>query len=205
MGVESRYMDNKKKMDLISKVVCVIAMFVVVFGLPADAMAIDSDKMIINQIEMNNVLEGLTPIAGEYSVFNKDVYSLDYSTKGSFLINVKKPPFYDSLLLVEQDILNEFDITRNEACFVGFYASSTRNVFDGERDYYPLPHCEGPARVDIFEDGFVNTSDVAQCIDDYDSPGEDKLCDLNIDRKVNALDLSLMLPHIGEIVPEAYK
>lgn len=60
-----------------------------------------------------------------------------------------------------------------------------------------------PEDVDINNDGFINTADLVACIDEWGTESGSYTCDINKDKAVDALDLSLVTSLQGVDVNEA--
>ncbi|KXK11206.1 MAG: hypothetical protein UZ22_OP11002000410 [Microgenomates bacterium OLB23] len=98
---------------------------------------------------------------------------------------------------------------RDDRNFFGFRVACGVDV---SYDWYirknPIANAEGfnvtkPEDVDINNDGFINTADLVTCIDEWGKKSGALVCDINKDKSVDALDLSLVTSLQGIDINEA--
>jgi hypothetical protein len=179
---------------------------ILLLSLMSPAMALEPGKMRMNGIEMNDVTQrsNFGP-SGEVVVRNDDDTYLVFSPKSNiFWIEVSGSPYPESRKRSEMALLNELEISRNEACFLNVNVTAPRVLHpDIGRINPSLSFCSGPAQLDFNEDKIVNGADLSECLEGIVSPTENMACDLNVSGTVDATDLSLGITYFGMTVPDA--
>lgn len=194
----------KKTCAAILGVVLGLAVTTLLFSV--DVNALEQGKIGKNNIEFNDVLSGKESVNNIITILNTESYVFDFSeTEMNFYVRVSRPPFRTVLRTAQSDIIDILGVSKNEACYLGIYATgpsfvfTEKDAYGTEKSYYPLPFCDGAERVDIVVDGSINGLDYAQCLSEYDTPDE-KSCDFDVNRRINALDLSRVIQYLGQDV-----
>lgn len=188
----------------IMKKIYIITIFLVAalsMYISSPSYAIAPGKIFINSVELNDFL---TDVKTEYNIvpiLKTNTYIFDYSlTEKAFFVRVSAPPFKATLRQAQQDILKKLSVTRNEACYLGIYATGPAYLVPGDDMFTPLPFCEGPEHVDFNDDLIVNGIDLAEALDSADSNGPDMVADLNLNGYIDATDISAIIQYYGSTV-----
>lgn len=194
---------------LMNKIFVYICACVGFLSYVTQVQAIDPGKIRINSIEINDVIPVESESLNYVPIIDGDNYIFEYvQSQNAFYVRVASKPFKSTLMSAQRDILTKLDVSKNEACYLGIYATGPSYLLPDNRDTVPLPFCEGPAQVDFNEDTFVNGVDYSVCLDEAVQSGlvfdheADYQCDLNVNRRVDALDLSKGIQYFGMMVTE---
>jgi len=174
-----------------------IFIFGIIFLIPQSVRA---STLVINNIVVNNFLPEAVPLysADEtYSVNTTGTFSIDFSPDiKKFQIIVLQNPYDENRALAEKTFVEKLGITKSEACFMNVSIVAPAYVTDIP-DSNKLLLCEPDKQADINSDGVINTFDYAICLEEMVvDPEKNKLqCDLNVNRRIDATDLSKLITH----------
>lgn len=186
---------------------------------------IQSDQMLINSIPLKNVTDGSIGDQKVEFGKNKDAKYVLYTDTNEFQITLLGEPLSKVLSSVERDFLKELQIAKNEACFLDVDVLAPSYIYSQQDNFSSnLSFCSSPTQQDLNDDSEVNGVDFGQCIADYETSDEaetafDKLtkreaftlstgqtleslneldlpCDFNVNRRIDALDLSKVIEAI---------
>jgi hypothetical protein len=192
-------MFNNMKMKM---TILVLGMLFMLSGSSISAQSLRRGQMAINNIPMKDITQGKDD---EEFVFvsNNEERFVYYSRTNEFWIHVLGQPYTAARAQAEEHFLQALDISRNESCFLdvnvmvpfGTYGFAQTDL--PENIPYTLTHCEIPRQYNMNTDNVINGADFAQCMDDYESAEEDLPCDFNVNRRIDATDLSKMLQYMS--------
>jgi hypothetical protein len=166
--------------------------------------ALEQGEIRINSIEVPNFFAQGLESQDYIPLIDKPNYLFEYvQPDNAFYVRVSNPPFRATLREAQNAIMDKLEVTKNEACYLGIYATGPAYLVPGDTMYTPLPFCEGPARVDFNGDNVVNGIDLTEGLDAAaaGTVEPDQVADLNVNGRVDATDLSLILQHFGSPVP----
>lgn len=201
-----------------------LILLVLSFSRSASAIELESDQISLNNVPMNNVFvigksSFMNTLAANYE---------RYADTNEFIISLQGDSPSKSKAIAETEFIQKLGVTRNEACFLDVSVVAPRNVFGDTTDSIDpnLSFCSSPAQQDLNEDEVVNGFDFAQCFVDaevadeaeraFDAmPGRgtfaistgqtmeslyelDLPCDFNVNRRIDALDISKMIQVMTE-------
>lgn len=178
------------------------------------AQSLKPGQMAINNIPMKNITVGKESADEIVFAENANERFVFYSMTNEFWIHVLGQPYADSRKKAEANFLKALAISKNEACYLDVSVMvPVLNYRRGgigltESDLppvspYALPFCQGSTQVNLNDDTVINGADFAQCLADYENKQEDMPCDFNVNRRIDATDLSKMLQYMNAVVPEA--
>lgn len=197
-------------MRVIQTITCAVLVFLLLLVLvaqvdffPVHAQGLTADRMIVNGIPMKNLVPEDSSITEVTFYEDEDQAFLFYPATNEFWIHILGSPYATVRPKAESRFLSELDVSRNESCFLDISVMTPRSANpDVTTVDYGLPYCSGPMQADLNADERVNGIDLSQCFADLESSDEDLLCDFNVNRRIDALDLSIVIQHFGGAVPE---
>lgn len=180
------------------------------------------DQMSINNIPLKNIMSGSKGDQKIEFGTNVDARYALYTDTNEFEIVFTGKPLSQILSSTEKDFLRELQVTKNEACFLSVNVLAPAYLYSRKDSYLEnLSFCSSPTQQDLNDDEVVNGFDFAQCLADAELSDEaekkfdvltkrevftlssgqsmeslyelDLSCDFNVNRRIDALDLSKMI------------
>ncbi len=191
------------------------------------AVSLKSDQMSINNIPFKNILgDNLSEKSIKFGS-SRVADMTFYPDTQEFGIVLTGDSYTADKIQAEKDIIRELEVTKNEACLLPINIVAPAQTYGALDELTASPtFCSSPAQQDLNDDSVVNGVDFGQCIADYETSDEaesafDRLtkrevvklstgqsleslyeldlpCDFNVNRHIDALDLSTVIEAIKQ-------